>query len=177
MPATFSLTSAAVAIALSAAWFAGCSAPPSAERSSFRAPPRQGFEPVSELLQARCGSLDCHGQPGRSLRIFGTNGLRLAADALPGLEGGVTEPAEHDANYASVVALEPEILDRVVRQGGRDPARLTLIRKARGAEEHTGGTASPTGGAGDVCLTSWLSQVTDVAACSAGATIERPSSR
>lgn len=154
-----------------------CSAPPSGERSKFAVPPREGFEPVSDLLQARCGSLDCHGQTGRSLRIYGTNGLRLDSKDLSGLDGGVTQAAEHDANYASVVILEPEILDRVVRDAGRNPERLTLIRKARGAEVHVGGSASPAGSAGDVCLTSWLAGVLDVAACQSGQVFERPAPR
>ena len=32
---------------------------------------------VSRLLEKRCGTLDCHGQVGRSLRLYGQFGLRF----------------------------------------------------------------------------------------------------
>ena len=157
--------------------FASCASPAPDDRSSFTLPPREGFEPVSDVLQARCGSLDCHGQTGRSLRIYGTSGLRLDPSDLPGTDGGVTRATEHDANYASVVALEPELLSSVFQDGGRNPERLTLIRKARGLEEHVGGAASPRASDGDRCLVSWLSAVVDVPACRSAALIERPVAR
>jgi hypothetical protein len=41
------------------------------------APPREGFESVADAMQPSCGTLDCHGQPGRNLRLYGGRGLRL----------------------------------------------------------------------------------------------------
>jgi hypothetical protein len=154
-----------------------CSPPSSDERSMFAAPPRSGFEPVSELLHARCGSLDCHGQLGRNLRLYGTNGLRLDARDVPGQDGGVTSGLEHDANYSSIVALEPEVLDRVVRETGRDPARLTLVRKARNAEDHVGAQAIAPGSDADRCLLSWLALGIDETACERGTMLARPPTR
>jgi hypothetical protein len=159
------------------ATFASCAAPAPGDRSSLAVPPREGFEPVSELLQTRCGSLDCHGQMGRSLRLYGADGLRFDSNDLPGQDGGLTRATEHDANYASVVALEPEMLSSVLRDGGRNPERLTLIRKARGSEEHVGGAATPPASDGDRCLVSWLSAAVDVSACRSGSLIERPAAR
>jgi hypothetical protein len=38
--------------------------------------PDDAFVIVSEVYERRCGTLDCHGQPSRPLRIYGNSGLR-----------------------------------------------------------------------------------------------------
>jgi hypothetical protein len=129
----------------------------------FDVPPRENFESVSTALGAQCGSLDCHGRVEQSMRLYGKYGLRLASDDVPG--GQDASAAEHDANYQSVTSLEPELLSRVWRDAGARAGRLTLVRKARGAEEHEGGAVFPPGGAGDRCLTSWLKGIVDETAC------------
>ena len=68
-------------------------------------------------------------------------------------------------DYQSVVGLEPEILAAVVEQGGAQPERLTLVRKARGSEHHKGGALIMVGDAQDRCLTSWLAGAVDDTAC------------
>jgi hypothetical protein len=153
------------------------SAPDAEERTGVSGPPRSGFEPVSDVLQAHCGSLDCHGHVARNLRLYGNNGLRLAPTDVPGVEGDVTTSAEYRANYAAVVGLEPELINRVVRDLGSDPDSLTLVRKARNLEDHEGGAALPAGSDGDRCLTSWLASAPDFAACASGAVIARPDAR
>jgi len=40
------------------------------------ADPGDAFVIVSEVVERRCGTLDCHGQPARPLRIYGNAGLR-----------------------------------------------------------------------------------------------------
>jgi hypothetical protein len=158
-----------------AAWLivlaAGCSTPSEGD-TTLRAPARSGFEPVSDVLHAQCGSLDCHGATTRNLRIHGMNGLRLAAGDVPG--GEPTTPAEHDANYGSVVALEPETMDEVVREGGAHPERLTLVRKARGSEHHEGRARWHEGEAGDRCLVSWLVGAVDTDSCAQAAVLQAP---
>jgi hypothetical protein len=101
--------------------------------------------------------------------------LRLSPDDRPGVDGGVTKEAEHDANYASVIGLEPELTAQVYAQGGDRPERLTLIRKARLEEHHEGRAAAPRGGDADRCIVSWLTGSLDSAACAAAATYPRPS--
>lgn len=150
----------AVALALA------CSAEPGV--STLSVPPLDGFAPVSAALAASCGSLDCHGRAGQNLRLYGSIGLRLDPAHLPGDDNDMT-PSEHDANYRSVLALEPEALSSVWLDGGRDPARLTLVRKARGREAHEGGSVFPEGSDGDRCLLSWLSGALDVEACARAA--------
>jgi hypothetical protein len=117
-------------------------------------PPRNGFESVADAMQPSCGTLDCHGQPDRNLRLFGGRGLRL--DPAKTSKDGDTDPAEYDANYWSVVALEPEILSTVVADGGRDPERWILIRKGRGTTRHKGGTLMHPNDDLDQCIVEWL---------------------
>ena len=135
---------------------------------------RDRFELVSGVLEASCGSLDCHGQVGRNLRIYSQLGLRQDASKFPGLGAGVVSAREIESNYRAATSLEPELLSLVVRDQGKDPERLTLIRKARGAEEHKGGKAIVSGGAADRCLISWLASRVDESACADGAVIARP---
>lgn len=127
---------------------------------------------VSQMLGARCGSLDCHGQSARPLRLYHRHGLRLAEENQPG-EGNTTA-AEHDANLRAVLGLEPELIAAVFADGGRDAERLTLVRKALGLEKHKGEAALAAGSPADECLRSWLAGAADEALCVEGARIERP---
>ena len=112
------------------------------------------FSPVGDYLGNRCGTLDCHGQTGRNLRIWGCEGMRLAADASPALCSHPTTEEEYQATYRSLVALEPQVMSTVFAgcspyaDGGSSvyppgaachPELLTFIRKARGIESHKGG--------------------------------------
>ena len=117
-------------------------------------PPRNGFESVADAMQPSCGTLDCHGQPDRNLRLFGGRGLRL--NPAKTSKDGDTDAAEYEANYWSVVALEPEILSTVVAEGGRDPERWILIRKGRGTTRHKGGTLMHPNDDLDQCIVEWL---------------------
>lgn len=151
---------------------AGCQGGTSTELRTLLTPARAPFDAVANALQPSCGTLDCHGQAGRNLRLYGGRGLRLA----PGDDAadGATTAAEYDANYRSVVGLEPEALDEVVRQGGADPERLSLIRKPRNRERHKGGLQMLVGDPLDRCLTSWLAGATDLDSCKQVSQAERP---
>ncbi|MFO0568904.1 MAG: hypothetical protein U0263_24820 [Polyangiaceae bacterium] len=142
----------------------------SSEQKSFRGPSDEEFRRVSDVLVARCGALDCHGHPQRNFRVYGRTGMRLSSSNVPG--GAFTTVDEHEANYASVLGLEPELLERVFEDGGRDPERLTLIRKGRNSESHTGGHAFDSGG--DRCVISWLEGQIDAKTCFASSTYPQP---
>lgn len=133
---------------------------------------RDDFAVVSTMLGAHCASLDCHGQVGRPLRIYSSRGLRLSVDDLSG-HGG-TRTAEHDANLLSVMSLEPELTCQVLAEQGREPGRLSLVRKADGGEAHKGG--APLQGREDAsaCLLGWLAGTVEVERCMAAAEQERP---
>jgi hypothetical protein len=127
---------------------------PGRESRALAVPPRADFEMVADALQTTCGSLDCHGQPGRNLRLFGARGMRLAIGDTSA-EGATTD-VEYDASYWAVVGLEPEIMADVVRERGRDPERLSLIRKARGTDLHKGGALTRPDHPLDRCLLAWI---------------------
>lgn len=143
-----------------------CSGPPPGE-SYVVAPTFKNFNKVNDALGASCGTLDCHGQQGRNMRVWSKYGMRLQVSTqnppIPG--SGQTTAAEVLATYRSVVGLEPEIMSQVVEDGGRDPQRLTMIRKARGTESHKGHKVMSVGDPLDVCITSWLAGNVNVADC------------
>lgn len=143
------------ALALGAILGASCSSPYEGETTSVRLPSPANFDSVAVTLDAHCGSLDCHGQPGRNFRLYGYSGLRLDPKDVPG--GLPTTPRESGVDYCSAAGLEPELTAQVVADRGARPERLTLIRKARGTEAHKGGTVFPKGSLGDQCLIAWLS--------------------
>lgn len=162
--------------ALLLALVVACSA--SNDAKTFDAPSPEDFMRVSSMLGARCGSLDCHGQMARNFRLYDKFGLRLSPEDFPG--GRQDQQEEHDANYLSVLSLEPEILSEVSHDGGKNPERLSLVRKARELESHKGGNAlddlgSPTGESNARhCLYSWLEGKVDAKACFAASTFAKP---
>lgn len=121
---------------------------------------------VNPYVQRRCGTLDCHGQPGRAYRIYGVNGLRPydvgdAGTDTPLTSGGeqggpAVQEFETRANFESAIALEPEEMSRVVARQGQYPDTLLLLRKPRLLERHKGGQVMGTGDRGYDCLVSWL---------------------
>lgn len=123
-------------------------------------PPYEDFKKVSPVLEQRCGTLDCHGQVSRPLRLYSNLGLRLPGIDEPenGYFPGGTVPTveqEIEANYRAVCGLEPEIITDVVN-GAAEPTELTLVRKPRLSEKHKGGRIWDEGKAGDRCLVAWL---------------------
>jgi hypothetical protein len=144
----------------------GCGSPPGDARLVETTPDTTTFPAVAGMLVQACGTLDCHGQISRNLRLYGDTGLRFSPLDVPSTLLPTTM-AEIGQDYASVVGLEPEILSAVVSSGGADPGRLTLVRKARGTESHKGGAVIVPGDARDVCLTTWLAGRADAASCAA----------
>ncbi len=141
-----------------------CTVPAADARVHELLPDSASFPLVAQLLDHHCGTLDCHGQVGRNLRLYGNEGLRWAPSDRP-LSPACTTAGEIDQDYESVVALEPAAMSAVIAGGGARPERLSLIRKARGLEHHKGGTLIHAGDDADVCLTSWLRSQLDSAAC------------
>lgn len=152
-----------------AALTAGCSVPQS--RMGIDAPSEDQFVAnapfsVADYLDHRCGTIDCHGQQGRNLRIWGCWGLRLDVDAIASCTLGVpTTLDEYNATYRSLVGLEPAVMSTVVQTHATNPELLTFIRKARGLESHKGGHLVTPGDPQDICMVSWLAGNTDMMAC------------
>ena len=122
----------------------------------------ESFQPFGDYLVHRCGTIDCHGQPGRNLRVWGCDGMRLDAGQTPNCVpddagAGGTTIWEYEATYRSLVALEPQVMSAVFAPPGCDgrqgrdggaaypapaschPEYLTFVEKARGLEAHKGG--------------------------------------
>lgn len=137
----------------------------SVRATTILAPDQSAFDSVSPVFERRCGTLDCHGQVGRPLRIYSGLGLRLPNDAgnLPGT--GATTPDEIATNYRTVIGLEPEEMTRVI--AGLDPPRaLLILKKPLMLEAHKGGPAfAPSGDPGETCITSWIEGAVDKNAC------------
>lgn len=157
-----------VLVSLLIAPIAACTIPPTDSRSTPQAlPDASTFPPVAQLLDVRCGSLDCHGTVARNMRLYGSAGLRWLASDRP-LSPVCDRKAEVDQDYESVVSLEPEVMGQVVASGGANPDALTMVRKARGIESHKGGKIWNEGDDSDTCLVSWLSGKADAGACEKG---------
>jgi len=154
---------AAVGATLAAA---GCTVDIAGKAPNLVAPPRDKFESVAKAMQPTCGTLDCHGQIGRNMRLYGIQGLRL--DPMSNSLTDATSNDEYDASYWSIVALEPEAMTKVVESKGGDPESLSLIRKARGREKHKGKTLMNPNDPNDhldPCLMSWLASDVDTKTC------------
>ncbi|MBK9262537.1 MAG: hypothetical protein IPM54_22370 [Polyangiaceae bacterium] len=132
------------------------------------------FRSFSAVMERRCATLDCHGHASRPLRIYGQYGLRrYEPEGSPNVENyaeyysGGKEPttlAELEDNYRSICALEPELVAEVYAKTS-SPDVLTIVRKARLREKHKGGLLWNKGEPGDVCMTNWLTGITDTAQC------------
>jgi hypothetical protein len=114
---------------------------------------------VDSYLTRRCGSLDCHGQPGRAYRVYSREGYRLYTILDGGLVSGQqpTQPEEQRANFQALVALEPEEMTRLMARQGENPNLLLFLRKALKIERHKGGPAMAEDDPGYRCVTAWLS--------------------
>jgi hypothetical protein len=143
--------------------------------TTLAAPLRATFEPVHDVLEPTCGTLDCHGQVGRNMRLYGGRGLRLRKTDNPADDP--TTPEEYEHSYWAVIGLEPAVMSDVVLDGGREPERLTLVRKARNLEHHKGGKLFTAGDDRDRCLTSWLAGQLDLPACTRGKELLRPGAK
>ena len=146
----------------------GCSSPDANGRYvQTDLPDEAAFPPVAVLLDVRCGSLDCHGNSARNLRMYGSAGRRLASTDQPFSPACNTASEDHE-DYVSVVGLEPEKMSAVA--AGGDPGMLTMMRKARGTEAHKGLQIWSTGDDSDTCVVSWLHGSVDRAACTRAVT-------
>jgi hypothetical protein len=99
---------------------------------------------VHPILEARCATLDCHGNLDRPLRLYAETGLR-AADAL---RAQPITAAEIDADARALIAVDP------APDGRRS---LVLTKPLAGAVKHVGGDqwdseAEPQ----YVCVAGWL---------------------
>ena len=135
-------------------------------------PTRDDFPAVSDAMQLKCGTLDCHGQMGRNLRLFGHYGLRLVDGGNP-IDPFESTEEEYEASYLSVIGLEPEAMTKVVRKQ-LAPIDLQFVRKPRNIESHKGHQLMIKGDALDTCLVGWLTGAFEGDACAYVVTHPKP---
>ena len=143
---------------------AGCADSPDENRLTFVITPDYNayIQYVDAYLTRRCGSLDCHGQPGRAYRIFSREGFRdytvLGPDGKPLLVSGQqpTAAGEQRANFQALVGLEPEEMTRLMARQGENPNMLLFLRKPLKIERHKGGPAMAEEDPGYDCIKAWL---------------------
>lgn len=82
---------------------------------------------VQPMATDSCGTLDCHGVPGRPLRIYAERGLRLSAD----LRGEPITEGEISLNAEAFLAVSPGLVDDHL-------ALLKPLAIAAGGMEHVG---------------------------------------
>lgn len=132
--------------------------------NTIACPPLEDFPKVSQLLEQRCGTLDCHGNDARPLRIYSQYGLRFVGDDETGeiYSGNLAAPTTEEEiarNYFAVCGLEPEKM-AFVQVEEADPEELaeelTLVRKPRLTEKHKGGRIWDRGKVEDRCLVNWI---------------------
>lgn len=103
---------------------------------------------VHPYLERRCATLDCHGDPGRPLRLYAETGLRaLGRDRdLP------LDAEELAANVASIAGVDP------VTDPDRDVMLLKPLAIDAGGMHHIGGDDiwADRSDPGYVCVREWL---------------------
>ncbi len=161
------LVAGVVAVAVAVALFTGgaallacADAPDAGRQTTILEPDYDSYAKyVDVYLARRCGSLDCHGQPGRAYRIYGREGYRLYTAQDGGLISGDQPTTEEEtrANFQALVALEPEEMSRLMGRQGAEPNRLLFLRKPLRLERHKGGPSMAEGDPGYRCVVSWLS--------------------
>ena len=106
---------------------------------------------VEPYVSLRCGSLDCHGDKGRPLRLYGAGGLR----SRPELRGEFTAPEEVRASVLAFTGVSPDI------GTADDNARHLAMQKGlavdAGGLAHVGGDIwASVDEPGYRCLHGWL---------------------
>ena len=146
----FSAAAATVAVAVAVA-VAGCA--PEQSTEPVRELDQADYDLVHPILEARCATLDCHGDPGRPFRMYAETGLRLRDD----LRGLAITQEELALNVRSIAAVDPD-------------DELLLSKPLAGGLAHEGGDLwldpldpQPT------CVASWLDHRLDADACAEAA--------
>ncbi len=105
---------------------------------------------IQPILGPGCGSLDCHGDRGRPLRLYAQFGRRAAAE----LRSAPLTPEEIADNVAALATMPP---DRVLGKP---------LDVSAGGMRHVGGDLWPSDSApAYTCVSAWLAGEQAQAAC------------
>lgn len=127
---------------------AGCAAPEQGSEALPAGDVASFTSQVQPIVTDGCASLDCHGDPGRPLRLYAERGLRLTAALRDTPITG--EEIEH--NVAAFVGVSPGAVDDHL-------ALLKPLAVEAGGMEHLGGDLwSSTDDPGYAAIFGWLEQ-------------------
>jgi hypothetical protein len=156
------LRTAGVIVLATAALAFACAVEAGPGRLAADVPDRAAFDGPGKILVARCGSLDCHGNAYRNYRLLGYGGARLDPSHRP--DAPATTAGELTVDYDATVGIEPE-RTRAIAEGREAVTTSTLVRKARGIENHAGGARLVVGSQADTCIVGWLVRAPSEDAC------------
>ncbi len=114
---------------------------------------------VQPYVAPRCATLDCHGDPGRPLRIYSTEGLRDGEDRTAPLTA-----SELDDNVLAALGVSPF--------ADADTHALILVPLApsNGGWHHVGGDIwASRDDPGYLCLSRWLAGADPAESCATAA--------
>lgn len=116
------------------------------------------LEEVHPVVRFSCASLDCHGVPGRPLRLYAEEGLRMRSD----LRGAPLSMEEARWNVGAFAGVDPA--------AASPEASLSLAKPVAGEITHVGGDVWPSrDDPGYRCLRAWLAgesaRAESIAAC------------
>ena len=151
---------------------AACSGPNANDKTTLVVPDESMWVPVSDVLEVRCGTLDCHGSPYRDFRLFGHYGQRASSMDVTGQ--GSTQDPEYHRNYLSIISIDPEAMNSLVTKHGQGFDHWIIVTKGTNAEHHKGGERMKKGDESYACLLSWITGMTDMTMCTAGLNVMPP---
>lgn len=123
----------------------GCA--PDVGTVTFDEPNIDAYAQVHPFLEARCATLDCHGDEGRPLRLYAETGLRQ-----PGVERDVPlTVSELQANAWSLLAVDPQAPPEL------HLAILKPLAESEGGMDHVGEDVFGASSNEAACLSWWLS--------------------
>jgi hypothetical protein len=146
-----------------AAFALACSGPADNQIFTLTLPDETTFPLVSDALELRCATIDCHGNLPRNMRLYSEYGLRLKKGDVTGIAN--TTDDEYAANYESIVTIEPEKITGIVKNHGQNFDHWIVVTKGTGAEHHKGGSKFAKGDVMYTCLLSWIQGNINMDAC------------
>ena len=143
--------------ALGTAVLASCAVAPQAELAHQSAETASYATELHPILEARCATLDCHGDPGRPLRLYADTGLRARDD----LRDAPMTDDELAANVAALFGVDP-----FAESAAEQLVLLEPLAVSAGGVHHEGDDIwSSREDPGYRCVASFLEGEVDRAAC------------
>jgi hypothetical protein len=121
---------------------------------------------VQPYVAVACGTLDCHGDPGRPLRLYSELGLREGDAFRPRALSEALAPEPLSAQELAANVLAFRAVAGAHRAGGEELALSKPLARSAGGAEHVGGDIfDSTDAPGHRCLRAWIGGEPEDGAC------------